>query len=80
MKIENNIIKYYLKDVYFITGTAYAGKSTMVKMLADRFGMIFCGENYHSSVSDTVATPEAQPDISYLNRLTDWREFVLRSP
>ena len=28
MKIENNILKHYLKNVYFITGTAYAGKST----------------------------------------------------
>jgi len=34
MKIETNILKYYLRNVYFITGTAYAGKSTMVKMLA----------------------------------------------
>ena len=80
MKIENNIIKHYLKNVYFITGTAYAGKSTTVKMLADRYNMIFCGENYHSRISDTVATPDAQPDICYLKTLTDWKDFVLRSP
>lgn len=80
MKIENNILKHYLKNVYFITGTSYAGKSTTVKMLADRYGMIFCGENYHSRVSDAVADPEHQPDISYLNTLTDWHDFVLRPP
>lgn len=80
MKIENNIIRHYLKNVYFITGTAYAGKSTMVKMLADRYDMIFCGENYHSRVSDIVAEPDLQPDICYLKSLTDWREFVTRSP
>lgn len=80
MKIANNILKYHLQNVYFITGTAYAGKSTTVRMLADRYDMIFCGENYHSSVSDLVATPEAQPDISFLNNLTDWRDFVTRSP
>ena len=34
MKIENNILKHYLKNVYFITGTAYAGKSTTVKILS----------------------------------------------
>ena len=34
MIIENNIIRHYLRNVYFITGTAYAGKSTTVKMLA----------------------------------------------
>jgi len=80
MKIANNILKHYLKNVYFITGTAYAGKSTTVKMLADRYDMVFCGENYHSAVSDIVATPECQPDISYINNLKDWKEFVTRSP
>ena len=80
MKIENNIIKHYLKNVYFITGTAYAGKSTTVKMLSERYDIILCGENYHSTVSDIVATPEAQPDISYINNLTDWKEFVTRTP
>lgn len=80
MKIENNILKYYLKNVYFITGTAYAGKSTTVKMLADRYDMIFCGENYHGPVSDIVATPDVQPDICFKKNLTDWKDFVTRSP
>ena len=80
MKIENNVLKHYLKNVYFITGTAYAGKSTTVKLLAERYDMIFCGENYHSVVSNVVATPELQPDISFLNNLTDWKDFVTRSP
>lgn len=80
MKIENNILKYYLKNVYFITGTAYAGKSTTVKMLAERYDMIFCGENYHIAVSDAVATPDVQPDLCYRKSLTDWRDFVTRTP
>lgn len=80
MKIENNILKHYLKNVYFITGTAYAGKSTTVKMLADRYDMVCCGENYHSIVSDIVATPDVQPDICYIKNLTDWKDFVTRSP
>ena len=80
MKIENNILKHYLKNVYFITGTAYAGKSTAVRMLADRYDMVFCGENYHSAVSDIVAEPDVQPDICYLKGLADWKDFVTRSP
>lgn len=80
MNISNNILKYYLKNVYFITGTAYAGKSTTVKMLSEKYDMIFCGENYHSVVSNVVANPENQPEISYLNNLTDFRDFVTRSP
>lgn len=80
MKIENNILKHYLKNVYFITGTAYAGKSTTVKMLAERYDMIFCGENYHCAVSDIVASPDVQPEICYTKNLTDWKDFVTRSP
>ena len=48
MNIENNILRHYLKNAYFITGTAYAGKSTTAKMLAERYGMVLCGENYDS--------------------------------
>jgi dephospho-CoA kinase len=80
MKIENNILKHYLKNVYFITGTAYAGKSTTVKMLAEKYGMVCCGENYHMAVSETVATPETHPDLCYNRSLTDWRDFVTRTP
>lgn len=80
MEIKNNILKYYLRNVYFITGTAYAGKSTMVKMLAEKYDMIFCGENYHIEVSDAVATPELQPDLCYRRSLKDWKDFVRRSP
>ena len=80
MKIENNILKHYLKNVYFITGTAYAGKSTTVKLLAEKYDMICCGENYHMAVSELVATAETHPALCYNKSLTDWREFVTRAP
>ena len=80
MKIENNILKHYLRNVYFITGTAYAGKSTMVKMLAERYDMVFCGENYFTEVTDTVADPAIQPDLCYIKSLTDFKDFVTRTP
>ena len=80
MQIENNIIRHYLKNAYFITGTAYAGKSTTVRMLAERYDMVFCGENYHIAVSDDVATLDVQPDLCYRKSLTDWKDFVRRSP
>ena len=50
------------------------------KMLADKYDMVFCGENYHSVVSDIVATQQLQPDSCYIKNLTDWKEFVTRSP
>ena len=42
--------------------------------------MIFCGENYHIAVWDVVATPDVQPDLCYRKSLTDWKDFVTRSP
>lgn len=80
MKIENNILKHYLRNVYFITGTAYAGKSTMVKMLSEKYDMVFCGENYHTEITDIVADPEIQPDLCYIKQLKDFKDFVTRTP
>ena len=36
-------------NVYFINGLAYAGKSTMAKMLAEKYDGILCEENYHNA-------------------------------
>ena len=80
MKIENNIIKYYLRNVYFITGTAYAGKSTMVKLLAEKHDMIFCGENYHDTVAGAVKTLDKQPGLCYFETMSGWQEFINRTP
>ena len=80
MNIPLNIIRHYMKNVYFINGTAYAGKSTMVHMLAERYGLIECGENYHARVSDTVATPEHQPAISYFDTMSGWEEWLNQTP
>ncbi|MFA7674388.1 MAG: hypothetical protein WCY62_11110 [Clostridia bacterium] len=80
MKIENNIIKYYMKNTYFITGTAYAGKSTMVRMLAEKHDMIFCGENYHDAVASAVRNTENQPALCYFDTMSGWKEFLNRTP
>ncbi len=80
MKIDNSIIKHYLKNVMFINGTAYAGKSTMVAMLADEYGLIQCGENYHSTVAGEIIVPERQPNLCYFQTMKDWQEFINRTP
>ena len=38
------------ENVYFINGTAYAGKSTIVKALANKYDGIACEENYHDAL------------------------------
>ena len=78
--IESNILRYYLRNTYFICGTAYAGKSTMVAMLADRFNMVHCGENYHGTHQDQFIDPIRQPNLSYFKTMKDWQEFVNRTP
>jgi len=80
MKIDDNIIKHYLNNVLFITGTAYAGKSTMVALLAEKYGLIHCGENYHSVISDEIAIHDLQPNICYFKTMKDWQENVNRTP
>lgn len=47
MNIANNILKHSLQNVYFLTGTALAGKTTMSKVLAEKYGFIWFDENYN---------------------------------
>jgi len=79
MEISNHVIKHYLKNVFFINGTAYAGKSTMVKMLADKYDLIHCGENYDCTPKEIV-TPDRYPNLGYFQTMKDWQEFYSRTP
>ena len=69
-----------LKDTYFITGTAYAGKSTMVKLLAERHNGIACRENYHDELMNDRLDPSEFPCLCYTRDLQDWHDFVRRTP
>lgn len=77
--IESNILRNILKNVYFINGTAYAGKSTMIKMLAEKHDGIMCGENYNENLFDTI-DKEHQPNLCYFQTMSGWQEFLNRSP
>ena len=68
-----------LDNAYFINGTAYAGKSTLVKLLAERHGGIACGENYHDAYPDRL-DPAEFPCLCYTRDLKDWHDFIRRSP
>ena len=80
MNIENNILKYYLRNVLFINGTAYAGKSTMAAMLAEKYNLVHCAENYHAVIPADVITVKQQPNLCYFQTMKNWQEFVNRSP
>ena len=66
-------------NIYFINGTAYAGKSTMVKLLAEKYNGIACEENYHNARIADLDSYEF-PGLTYTRDLKDWRDFVRRTP
>lgn len=80
MCISDNIIKHYLRNIYFINGTAYAGKSTMCSMLAEKFGLIHCEENYKLDELLSIVTLEDQPNLNYFHTKKDWQKFLNRTP
>lgn len=80
MEINNKIIKHCLKNVMFINGTAFAGKSTMVAMLAEKYDLIHCGENYHFIITNGIATPAEYPNLCYFETMKDWQEYINRTP
>lgn len=67
------------KNVYFINGTAYAGKSTMVKLLAEKYNGIACEENYHNRLLPELDKEEF-PGLTYTRDLKDWHDFIRRTP
>lgn len=66
-------------NVYFINGTAYAGKSTMVKLLAEKYNGIACEENYHDSLVADLSKEEF-PCLTYTRDLINWSDFIRRTP
>lgn len=78
--ISDNLIKHYLRNTYFITGHSYAGKSTMVKMLSERFDMIFCGENYSDAFPHEKLSRWKQPGLCYFDTMTGWEEWLNMTP
>lgn len=67
------------ENVYFINGTAYAGKSTLVKGLARKYNGIACEENYHDALLPKL-DPAEFPCLTYTRDLQDWHHFIRRTP
>ena len=67
------------EHVYFVNGSAYAGKSTLVKGLAQKYGGIACEENYHDALLPELER-EKFPCLTYTRDLQDWHDFIRRTP
>ena len=66
-------------NIFFINGTAYAGKSTMVKRLAEKYHGIACEENYHDALLPGLDQNKF-PCLTYTRDLQDWHDFIRRTP
>ncbi|MDE7342112.1 MAG: AAA family ATPase [Lachnospiraceae bacterium] len=69
----------WFNNIYFINGTAYAGKSTIVKLLTEKYGGIACEENYHDRLLPQLSKEEF-PCLTYTRDLEDWHDFIRRTP
>ena len=68
-----------LENFYFFTGNSYAGKSSMVHLLAQKYDGIECGENYHDNYDEPLV-PKEFPALCYTRDLKDWHDFIRRTP
>ena len=68
-----------LSNVYFVIGTSYAGKSTIVKNLAKKHRGIALEENYHDAKLPELDSRQF-PGLTYTRDLKDWHEFIRRTP
>ncbi len=80
IQISDNLIKHYLRNVYFINGHSCAGKSTMAKMLSERYDMIWCGENYHDAFPREKLSRWKQPGLCYFDTMNGWEEWLSMTP
>lgn len=82
MNISENILKHSLKNVYFLTGTACGGKTTMAKMLCQKYGFTNFNDNWHEenfSVWQSIIDERYQPKAAARKAVTDWESYFSRS-
>ena len=81
MNIAENILKHNLKNVYFLNGTALAGKTTMAKELSNKYGFIHFNDNWNEDnfkVWQSIIDEKYQPNSTKRKEI-DWEEYFGRS-
>jgi hypothetical protein len=77
MIFQNNILREYLKNVYFLTGTACGGKSTTAQVLSDKYGIEVYRIDEHHDEHRLLSNPIDQPAMN--RQFRDADEFFGRS-
>ena len=77
MIFQDNIIKEYLKNVYFITGTPCGGKTTISRKLAKKHGIELFDIDEEFDRHREISDEEHQPNMN--KAFADADEFFNRS-
>lgn len=65
MNIQDNIIKHNLKNVIFICGTACGGKTTIARLIAEKYNLYLYDMDKMYANHREIAHAKYQPDMSY---------------
>ena len=77
MIFQDNIIKHYLKNVYFIAGTPCGGKTTVSRALAEKYGIMVYDIDERFDEHQAMSDPVSQPAMN--RNFRDADEFFGRS-
>lgn len=77
MIFQDNVIREYLKNVYFVTGTPCGGKTTISRELAKRFHLSVYAVDEQFANHQAVSDPAFQPSMN--KYFQDADEFFGRS-
>lgn len=64
MIFQDNVLKEYLKNVYFITGTPCGGKTTVSRALAKRYGLTVYDIDEQFDRHQKLSAPSLQPAMN----------------
>lgn len=64
MVFQDNVLKEYLKNVYFITGTPCGGKTTISRELAGRHNLIVYDIDEMFECHRRISSPDSQPSMN----------------
>lgn len=76
MIFQDNVLKEYLKNVYFITGTPCGGKTTISRALAKKYDLALYGVDEEFSRHQSLSDPAYQPAMN--RRFSSADEFFCR--
>ncbi len=77
MNIQDNVLKHYLQNVYFVTGTPCGGKSVTARTLGKQYGIRVYDVDEEFDRHRAASAPRFQPAMN--RQFRDADEFFTRS-